>query len=157
MFLNFKGPVGFSGTRGFKVRVRVSSGLAISYSFGFGFNRVQEKRPKPVGFSGSGKPDHALVNSTLCSVINSFHSFIFLCVVHFLSLSKINDGQLSPRSIYLKTFLTPSDILKTFLSKSKTGRALLLSPLCASRSNNLDCNGSTLDQINWWIPDRSIF
>ena len=53
---------GLWGTRGFEIRVRVSPGLVISCFFVFGSNRVQEKRPKPVGFSGSGKPDHALLN-----------------------------------------------------------------------------------------------
>ena len=68
----FLGKIGYfpvilnpSGTRGFEVRIRVSPGLVISCFFGFGSNRVQEKRPKPVGFSGSGKPDHALITTKL--------------------------------------------------------------------------------------------
>ena len=61
-------PAGFDygfGFIGFHIetefRVLSGSGIVKSQKFGFGFLRVSKKRPKPVGFSGSGKPDHALL------------------------------------------------------------------------------------------------
>ena len=44
-----------------ELRVLSGSGIAKSQKFGFGFLRVWKKCPKPVGFSGSGKPDPPLV------------------------------------------------------------------------------------------------
>ena len=61
-------PAGFDygfGFIGFHIetefRVLSGSGIVKSQKFGFGFLRVSKKRPKPVGFSGSGKPDPPLV------------------------------------------------------------------------------------------------
>ena len=61
-------PAGFDygfGFIGFHIetefRVLSGSGIVKSQKFGFGFLRVSKKRPKPVGFSGSGKPDPPLL------------------------------------------------------------------------------------------------
>ena len=64
-------PVGYprvwssgSGFAGFnfsqKFRVRVLSGVRLPKIFGFGYVPVCKIGPKPVGFSGSGKPDPPL-------------------------------------------------------------------------------------------------
>ena len=50
-----------SGTRGFEVRVRVQSGLGEYQMIGYISGSGLKKTSKPVGFPGSGKPDHALL------------------------------------------------------------------------------------------------
>ena len=62
-----------SGTRGFEYRVRVYRVWTIWQKIGFGFNGFAKNRSKPVGFSGSGKPDPPLVNkSNQVQVISEF-------------------------------------------------------------------------------------
>ena len=50
-----------SGTRGFDRRVRVWRVWIIWRKFGFGYYGFAKNGRKPVGFSGSGKPDPPLV------------------------------------------------------------------------------------------------
>ena len=75
-------PAGFDygfGFIGFHIetefRVLSGSGIVKSQKFGFGFLRVSKKRPKPVGFSGSGKPDPPLLfnNESQRRLKSEFH------------------------------------------------------------------------------------
>ena len=73
MILKFSCP---SGTRGFENRVRVYRVWIIWQKIGFGFNGFAKNRSKPVGFSGSGKPDPPLLHMQLYL---KYYQKTFLC------------------------------------------------------------------------------
>ena len=52
---------GLWGTRGFEIRVRVLVGFEYYQMIGSNSGSGLKKTSKPAGFSGSGKPDHALM------------------------------------------------------------------------------------------------
>ena len=67
-----------SGTRGFEFRVRVYRVWTEWQKFGFGFNGFTKNGSKPVGFSGSGKPDPPLVHTYIVHTFVDF--FMYVCI-----------------------------------------------------------------------------